>query len=76
MPNLLTPPGLVGSHSYVDGRTGDPIALLHPMPSVMGAYIQTSIRGTRKGWCPKKLAEDLEFRKNGKLILTMSPEAC
>ena len=35
MSNLLTPPGLVGAHKYVAGRTGDPIALLHPMPSVM-----------------------------------------
>ena len=47
MSNLLTPPGLVGSHKYVDGRKGDPIAFIHPMPSMMGAYVQTE-RGTRR----------------------------
>jgi hypothetical protein len=47
MSNLLTPPGLVGSHKYVEGRKGDPIAIIHPMPSVMGAYVQTE-RGTRR----------------------------
>jgi hypothetical protein len=26
--NLLTPPGLVGSHKYVTGRSGDPVAFL------------------------------------------------
>jgi hypothetical protein len=47
MSNLLTPPGFVGSHKYVEGRKGDPIAIIHPMPSVMGAYVQTE-RGTRR----------------------------
>jgi hypothetical protein len=47
MSNLLTPPGLVRSNAHVQGRTGDPIAQRDPMPSVMGAYIQTE-RGTRR----------------------------
>ena len=46
MSNLLTPPGLVRA-SYVQGRTGDPIAHRDPMPSTMGAYIQTE-RGARR----------------------------
>ena len=47
MSNLLTPPGLVGPHKYVSGRTGDPIAFQDAMPSVMGAYIRTE-KGTRR----------------------------
>jgi hypothetical protein len=47
MSNLLTPPGLVRSNVHVQGRAGDPIAQRDPMPSVMGAYIQTK-RGTRR----------------------------
>ena len=47
MANLLTPPGLIRPHHYVHGRSGDPIDFRNPMPSVMGAYIQTE-RGTRR----------------------------
>jgi hypothetical protein len=47
MSNLLTPPGLIRAHTYVTGRTGDPVAHIHPMPSLIGAYIQTE-RGTRR----------------------------
>ena len=47
MSTLLTPPGLVRSNTYVQGRSGDPIAQRDPMPSVMGAFIQTE-RGTRR----------------------------
>jgi hypothetical protein len=47
MSNLLTPPGLIRSATYVNGRIGDPIARLNPMPSNMGAYIKTE-RGTRR----------------------------
>jgi hypothetical protein len=41
MSNLLTPPGLIRAHKCVNGRTRDLTAHIHPMPSVMGAYIQT-----------------------------------
>ena len=44
--NLLTPPGLVGSHKHVKGKTGDPIASIHPVPSVVEACVKTE-RGTR-----------------------------
>jgi hypothetical protein len=65
MSNLLTPPGLVGAHKYVNGRTGDPIAFLEPMPSSMGAYIQTE-RGTRR-LMPEESGRGLGIPKEWKI---------
>ena len=65
MSNLLTPPGLVGSHKYVEGRRGDPIAIIHPMPSIMGAYIQTE-RGTRR-LMPEETSRGLGVPKEWKI---------
>jgi hypothetical protein len=47
MSNLLTPPGLVRNHRYVQGRSGDPIARSDPMPAHLGAYVDTE-RGMRR----------------------------
>jgi hypothetical protein len=47
MSNLLTPPGLIRAHQFVHGRHGDPIAQFDPMPSHLGACINTE-RGTRR----------------------------
>jgi hypothetical protein len=65
MSNLLTPPGLVGSHRYVNGRKGDPIAIAHPMPSVLGAYIQTEC-GTRR-LMPEETSRGLGVPKEWKI---------
>jgi hypothetical protein len=65
MSNLLTPPGLVGSHKYVDGRKGDPVAFIHPMPSSMGAYVQTE-RGTRR-LMPEETSRGLGVPKEWKI---------
>jgi hypothetical protein len=65
MSNLLTPPGLVGSHKYVEGRMGDPIAVVHPMPSIMGAYVQTE-RGTRR-LMPEETSRGLGVPKEWKI---------
>ena len=65
MSNLLTPPGLVGSHKYVNGRRGDPIAFIHPMPAVMGAYVQTE-RGTRR-LMPEETSRGLGVPKEWKI---------
>jgi hypothetical protein len=65
MSNLLTPPGLIRSHLYVNGRMGDPIAQYDPMPSIMGAYIQTD-RGTRR-LLPEESGRGLGIPKEWKL---------
>jgi hypothetical protein len=65
MSNLLIPPGLVGSHKYVSGRSGDPIAIVHPVPSVMGAYIKTE-RGTRR-LMPEETSRGLGVPKEWKV---------
>jgi hypothetical protein len=65
MSNLLTPPGLVGSHKYVSGRSGDPVAIIHPMPSVMGAYVETE-RGTRR-LMPEETSRGLGVPKEWKV---------
>jgi hypothetical protein len=62
---FIDPPGLIGSHKYVDGRSGDPIAIVHPMPSVMGAYVQTE-RGTRR-LTPEETSRGLGVPKEWKI---------
>jgi hypothetical protein len=65
MSNLLTPPGLIRSQKYVQGRTGDPIAQIYPMPSIMGAYMQTE-RGTRR-LMPEETGRGLGVPKEWKI---------
>jgi hypothetical protein len=65
MSDLLTPPGLVRSHNYVDGRVGDTIALLDPMPPTMGAYVQTT-RGTQR-LMPEETGRGLGIPKEWKI---------
>jgi hypothetical protein len=49
----------------VDGRAGDPIALLDPMPPAMGAYVQTT-RGTRR-LMPEETGRGLGIPKEWKI---------
>jgi hypothetical protein len=65
MSNLLTPPGLVRSNLYVTGQSGDPIAQRDPMPSIMGACIQTD-RGARR-LLPEESGRGLGVPKEWKL---------
>jgi hypothetical protein len=65
MSNLLTPPGLIRAHQFVQGRCGDPIAQFDPLPSHLGACANTK-RGARR-LMPKESGRGLGTPKEWKM---------